>query len=152
MQLSLKEVSFWYKDKASTFGSSEYNAPKVSMWISGFACYQIPEGLRQREHRGGFHFIERVEVKVAEEIGLKVKESNHPILLSMFKPIFMIRFREALAKTFEEQIRWVWESADSVAWDVGKRSEVFSDARLESGSSVAAAVWTEIGRLRLASS
>jgi hypothetical protein len=64
----------------------------------------------------------------------------------------MIRFREALAKTFEEQIRWVWESADSVAWDVGKRSEVFSDARLESGSSVAAAVWTEIGRLRLASS
>jgi hypothetical protein len=91
MQLSLKEVSFWYNDKASTFGPSEYtglmefNLPAhgVDADIRVRLLPNTPEGLRQREHRGGFHFIERVEVKVAEEIGLEVKESNHPILLSM---------------------------------------------------------------------
>jgi hypothetical protein len=156
MQLSLKEVSFWYKDKSATLGPSEFtglmefNLPSqgVDVDIKARLLPNTPDGLRQREHRGGFHFIEVVEVKVAEDIGLQVKESNHAILLSMFKPIFVLRFREALAKTLAEQIRGVLETADSVAWDVGKRSEVFSDAGLGSGSSIAAAIWSEIGRFR----
>jgi hypothetical protein len=156
MQLFLKEVSFWYKDKAATLGPSEYtglmefNLPSqgVDVDIKVRLLPNTPDGLRQRERRGGFHFIERVEVKVSESIGLEVKQSNHPILLSMFKPILTMRFREALAKTLAEQIRAVLETADSVAWDIGKRSEVFSDAGLGSGSSIAAGVWSEIGRFK----
>jgi len=156
MQLSLKEVSFWYKDKSATLGPSEFTglmefelpSQGIDVDIKIRLLPNTPDGLKQREHRGGFHFIERVEVKVAEDISLQVKESNHAILLSMFKPIFMMRFRDALAKTLAEQIRWVLETADSVAWDVGKRSEVFGDAGLGSGSSIAAAVWSEIGRFK----
>jgi hypothetical protein len=156
MQLSLKGVSFWYKDKSATLGPSEFTglmefdlpSQGVDVDIKVRLLPNTPDGLKQRERCGGFHFIERVEVTVAEDIGLRVKESNHPILLSMFKPIFMMRFREALAKTLAEQIRWVLETADSVAWDIGKRSEVFSDAGLGSGSSIAAATWSKIGRFK----
>jgi hypothetical protein len=156
MQLSLKEVSFWYKDKSATLGPSEFTglmefelpSQGVDVDIKIRLLPNTPDGLRQRESRGGYHFIERVEVKVADDIVLRVKESNHAVLLSMFKPIFMIRFRDALAKTLAEQIRWVLETADSVAWDVGKRSEVFSDAGLGSGSSIAAGIWSEIGRFK----
>jgi Protein of unknown function (DUF4449) len=156
MQLSLKEVSFWYKDKSATLGPSEFTgliefelpSQGVDVDIKIRLLPNTPDGLKQHESRGGYHFIERVEVKVAEDIVLHVKESNHAVLLSMFKPIFMMRFRDALAKTVAEQIRWVLETADSVAWDVEKRSEVFSDAGLGSGSAIAAGVWSEFGRFK----
>lgn len=47
-----------------------------------------------------------------------MKQSNHPILLSVLKPIVVMRFRDVLAKTLAEQIRVVLETADSIAWDV----------------------------------
>lgn len=153
MQLTLKEVSFWYKDKTASLGPSEFtglmefNLPKqgIDVDIKVRLLPNTPDGLKQREYRSGFHAIERVEVKVAEDVSLEVKQSNHAVLLTMFKPILMMRFRDALAKTLAEQIRGILETADSVAWDVGKRSEVFSDAGLGSGSAIAAAVWSEIG-------
>jgi len=156
MQLTLKDVSFWYKDKTATIGPSEYNGlmefrlPEkgIDVEIKARLLPNTPEGIKQREARKAFHFIERVEVNVAEDVTLEVKQSNHGIVLSMFKPILISRFRDLLAKTIAEQLRGVLESADAIAYDVGKRSEVFADAGLGSGSSVAAAVWSEIGRFR----
>lgn len=156
MQLAVKDVSFWYKDKTTSVGPSEYTGlvaftlpPKgVDVDIKVRLIPNTAEGLKQRERRGGFHNVDLVEVHVAEDITLEVKQSNHAILLSVFKPIFVMRFREVLAKTLAENIRGILETADSIAWDVGKRSEVFSDAGLGGGSSVIAAVWSEIGRWR----
>lgn len=156
MQLSLKDVSFYYKDKTATLGPAEFTglmefklpAKGVDVDVKARLLPNTPQGLKHRERRGGYHFIERVEVSVAEDVELAVKDSNHPVLLTMFKPIFALRFREALAKTLAEQIRALLETADSLAWDVGKRSEVFGDAGLGTGAALAAAVWSEIGRLQ----
>lgn len=156
MQLSLKDVSFWYKDKTASVGPKEFTGlvafdlpPQgVDVDINVRLLPNTPDGLTQREHRGGFHSIERVEVKVAEDITLEVKQSNHAILLSVFKPIVVMRFRDVLAKTLAEHIRGILETTDSTAWDVSKRSEVFSDAGLGPGTSIVAAVWSEIGRFQ----
>jgi len=156
MQISLKDVSFFYKDKTATVGPSDYTGLmeftlppqgidvdiKIRLWPS------TPAGLEQRKKRGAFHFIERVEVNVAEDVTLNVKQSNHSILMAMFKPVMIMRFRDALAKTLAEQIRALLEGADALAWDVGLRAEVFSDAGLGQGSALAAAVWSEIGKMR----
>lgn len=156
MQLTLKDVSFFYKDKTASVGPTEYTGllafklPEkgIDVDIKVRLLPNTPEGLTQREKRKAYHFVERVEVNVAEDITLDVKQSNHGILLSVFKPILTSRFRDTLAKVLAENIRGLLEGADSLAWDVGRRAEVFEDTGLSSGASLAAAFWSEIGRMR----
>ncbi|EGN98629.1 hypothetical protein SERLA73DRAFT_107695 [Serpula lacrymans var. lacrymans S7.3] len=156
MQLALKEVSFWYKDKTATIGPSdftglmEFTLPSqgIDVDLKFRLIPNTPQGLEERQHAGRYFKIERVDVTVSEDVTVEVKQSNHAILASVFKPVFVLRFREALEKTLQEQIRGVFQTADALAWDVGRRSEVFSDTGLGPGASLAAAIWSEIGRFR----
>lgn len=156
LQLTLKEVSFYYKDKVATVGPSEFtgilefNLPTQGLDVD-FKFRLIPNtplGLKEREKDQRFFKVERVDVHLAENITFEVKESNHPILATVFKPVLISRFREALEKTLEEQIRGVFDLTDGIAFDVSNRAEVFEDTGLGRGGAIAAAVWSEIGRLR----
>ncbi|KAG6816342.1 hypothetical protein H0H87_006847 [Tephrocybe sp. NHM501043] len=160
VQLALKDVSFWYKElNASAFSPSS---------ISGLLALTLPpRGISldvkvrlipstvpssspdSRHSRGHFHVVEHVSVGISEDVQLEVKESNHGILLAMFKPIFVIRLRDALEKTLAGQVRAAIEWADAVAYDVGRRREVFEDTgAVGGGAAVLAAVWSEVGRFR----
>ncbi|KAG2336318.1 hypothetical protein BDR05DRAFT_1005978 [Suillus weaverae] len=88
--------------------------------------------------------IEHIEANVAEDIDMQVKQFNHPILASIFRPVIMLRFREAISRTLEEQIRGLFDTADALALDIGRRLEAFKDAGLGTASSVVAAMWSEI--------
>ncbi|KAG1718945.1 hypothetical protein EDB19DRAFT_1898934 [Suillus lakei] len=156
VQLSLKEVSFFYRDKAATVGPKDFTGlmefilpPKgIDIDLKFRLIPNTPQGLKERERLGRFFIIERVEANVAEDVNMQVKQSNHPILASVFRPVIMLRFREAISRTLEEQIRGLFDTADALAFDIGRRSEVFKDAGLGTASSVVAAMWSEIGRLR----
>lgn len=155
VQLTLKEVSFFYKDRTSTVGPSnftgvmEFNLPQkgVDVDLKFRLIPNTPQGLKERERAGRFFKLERVEVNLAD-IAMEVKQSNHPILASVFQPVIMIRFREALERTLAEQIRGLFDAVDAVSFDIGRRSEVFKDTGLGTVASVIAAIWSEIGRLR----
>lgn len=156
MQLSLKDVSFFYKDKASTIGPNEFigimqfNVPVQGLDID-FKFRLIPnteEGLAEREQSKRFFKIERVDVKLSDDIKLAVKESNHRIIASVFKPVLVHRFRDAIERTLEEHIKGVFDFTDAIAFDISKRSEVFADTGLGPAASFAAAIWSEIGHLR----
>ncbi|KAG1852737.1 hypothetical protein F4604DRAFT_1629081 [Suillus subluteus] len=156
VQLALKEVSFFYRDKVATIGPKdftglmEFGLPQkgIDIDLKFRLIPNTPQGLMERENLGRFFKIERVEVNVAEDIGMQVKQSNHPILASVFRPVIMLYFREAISRTLEEQIRGLFDTADALAFDIGRRSEVFRDAGLGTTSSVVAAMWSEIGKLR----
>jgi hypothetical protein len=156
VQLALKEVSFFYRDKVATIGPKdfsgliEFNLPPkgIDVDLKFRLIPNTPEGFKEREHLGRFFKIERIEVNVAEDIDMQVKQSNHPILASVFKPVIMLHFREAISRTLEEQIRGLFDTVDALAFDIGRRSEVFKDAGLGTTSSVVAAIWSEIGKLR----
>ncbi|KAJ6602457.1 hypothetical protein DFH09DRAFT_1270433 [Mycena vulgaris] len=94
-----------------------------------------------------YHQIERVTVEIADNVELNVRESNHAVMLALFKPIFNMRFREALGRALSEQLRAAIDWADGIAWDVGRRAEVFADAGAGRGAALAGAVWSEMGRL-----
>ena len=156
LQLTLKEVSFFYKDKTATIGPSdfrgimEFNLPTQGLDVD-FQFRLIPNtplGLKERERRRRFFVVERVDVRLSDNITFEVKQSNHPILASVFKPILVLRFREALERTLEEQIRALFDLADGLAFDTCKRAEVFEDTGLGRGPAIAAGIWSEIGRLR----
>lgn len=156
IQLSLKDVSFFYKDKLSTVGPNDFTGiMQFSLPTQGldvdFKFRLIPnteEGLAERERCKRFFKIERAEVKLADDIKFDIKESNHPIIASVFKPVLVYRFRDAIERTLEEHIRGVFDFADAIAYDTAKRSEVFADTGLGPGASYAAAIWSEMGHLR----
>ncbi|KAF9236300.1 hypothetical protein BU15DRAFT_50314 [Melanogaster broomeanus] len=156
IQLTLNEVSFYYKDKTVTVGPSaftglvQFDLPTQGLDVD-FKFRLIPntpQGLAERERLGRFFKVDRLDVKLAENVTVKVKESNHPILATLFKPILILRFREAIERTIEEQIRGLFDFADTTAYDVRRRSEVFEDTGMSPGVAIAAAVWSEFGRLR----
>ena len=156
LQLTLHDVSFWFKDKNSTLGPAE---------LTGLLALQLPAkgievdikvrlipstvtGKESRNAKKHFHVIENVAVKISEDVNISVKESNHSVLVTLFKPVMVARLREALEKTLTEQLRGMVEWVDGVAFDVSKRREVFEDAGLGGGSSLVAALWSEVGRLQ----
>ncbi|KAH9913530.1 uncharacterized protein B0H18DRAFT_1097329 [Fomitopsis serialis] len=50
---------------------------------------------------------------VSEDVEVRVTESNHSVLVSVFRPVM---------------VRAAIEAADALLWDVGKRADVFGDA------------------------
>ncbi|KAG6916006.1 hypothetical protein DXG01_008858 [Tephrocybe rancida] len=160
VQLALKDVSFWYKDlNASSLAPASFSGllaltlpPQgISLDIKvRLIPATIPSSSPDsRSARGHFHVVEHVHVGISEDVHLEVKESNHGVLLAMFKPIFVLRLRDALEKTLAGQVRAAIEWADAVAYDVGKRREVFEDTgAVGGGAAFLAAIWSEVGRLR----
>ncbi|KAK0187121.1 hypothetical protein F5146DRAFT_1105014 [Armillaria mellea] len=163
IQLALDKVSFFYRDKRASVGPSDF---------SGIVTFTLPPrgidldlklrlipvnqeaepkrgtNIKERELNRAFHVVEQARVEITEDIDLSITESNHPMLLSMFKPIFSLRFREALERSLSEQIKGVFEWVDGIAWDVSQRAEVFADGGMGAGNALSAAVWSELGRLR----
>ncbi|KAL1948007.1 hypothetical protein VTO73DRAFT_12082 [Trametes versicolor] len=156
MQIKLKEVSFYYKDKTASIGPADFTGileftlpPQgIDVDIVVRNIPNSPEGLKERERRNAFVEIQRVDVKVTEDVELSVKESNHQILVSVFRPIMLSRLRDALQTVLEAQLRAGLQWADAFAWDVGRRAEVFSDAGLPRGASLVAGFWSELGHLQ----
>lgn len=155
VQLALREVSFYFKQKTTTLGPLEFSGileltlPPQGIDIDAIVRMipNSPEGLKERERKKGFWDVQRVEVKVSDELDLTIKQSNHQILASVLKPIITSRFRDTLQTVLAENIRGALEWADSVAWDVGNRAEVFEDAGLPRGASLVAGIWSEMGKL-----
>ncbi|KAH6902617.1 hypothetical protein BKA70DRAFT_1434941 [Coprinopsis sp. MPI-PUGE-AT-0042] len=105
-------------------------------------------GANSRENLKHFHVIEKADVVISEDVTIDVRESNHAVIATLFKPMLVARLRDALSRTMSEQLRFVIEWADSVAFDVSKRQQVFEDTGLGGGGSLLAAMWSEIGRLQ----
>ncbi|KAI0795838.1 hypothetical protein C8Q75DRAFT_744066 [Abortiporus biennis] len=156
LQLSLREVSFYFKDKTTSVGPSEFTGileftlpPQgVDIDVVVRMIPNSPEGLKERERRRSFQEIQRVDVKISDQMDLIVKQSNHSVLATVFKPVMLSRFRDALQTLLAENIRGALEWTDAFFWDVGNRAEVFADAGLSRGPSIIAGFWSELGHLR----
>ncbi|KZV75074.1 hypothetical protein PENSPDRAFT_572201 [Peniophora sp. CONT] len=156
LQLQLEDISFYYKDKTATVGPSEYTGvvavklpPQgVDVDVRFRLIPNTEEGLKKRKAKQAFHLIEKVEVKVSTDAEFEVKQSNHAVLLTVFKPMLNTRLRETLQTVLSEQIRGLLETADHLAYDVSERSQVFADAGLSRGPALTSALWSELGRLR----
>lgn len=155
VQLALREVSFWFKQKTTTMGPSEFSGileltlpPQgVDIDVVVRAIPNSPEGQKEREKRKSFTEVQRVNVKLSDEMELVIKQSNHQVLASVLKPIITGRVREALQNVLAENIRGAIEWADAFAWDTGNRAEVFEDAGLSRGPALVAGFWSELGKL-----
>ena len=157
VQLTLKDVSFWYKDKtASSLSASEFTGlmgltlPEKGLDID-LKVRLIPisaTGADSRDARRHYHIIERAEVSLSDDVSVEVRDSNHSVLVTLFKPMMTSRIREALQKTLSAQLHTLIDYIDGVAFDVGRRRQVFEDTGLSGGPSLMAALWSELGKFQ----
>lgn len=157
VQLALKDVSFWFRQKNPTLGLTpselsgvlELTIPEkgVDIDVVVKSIPSSPEGLKERERRRAFLDVQRVEVHVSDAMTLSVRESNHSVLASVFSGVITARVRAALEAALATYVRDALEYTDSIAWDVGVRAEVFADAGLGRGASLVAGAWSELGRM-----
>ncbi|KAK0502385.1 hypothetical protein EDD18DRAFT_690114 [Armillaria luteobubalina] len=163
VQLAFDKVSFFYRDKRASVGPSDFSGivtftlpPKgidLDIKLRLIPATQEAEPkrgtrIKERDLKRAFHVVEQARMEITEDIDLSITESNHPMLLTMFKPIFSLRLREALERSLSEQVRGVIEWVDGIAWDVSQRAEVFADGGMSVGNALSAATWSELGRLR----
>ena len=159
IQLTLNDVSFWYLDKtASALTPNEFagllglTLPTKGIDID-LKIRLIPSTIHtnskdSRNSLKHFHVIEKATVSISDDVNIEVKQSNHPLLTTLFKPFMVTRLKDALERTLSEELRGVVEWVDGVAWDVAERREVFEDTGLGGGGSLMAALWSELGRLQ----
>ncbi|KAJ3868020.1 hypothetical protein EV359DRAFT_33186 [Lentinula novae-zelandiae] len=156
IQLAVSDISFYYKDKTATIGPAEYTGrmsltlpPKgidVDVKMPPFAT--ATKTVSQRSLHRAFHVIEHLDVRITDEFELDIKDSNHGVMIAMFKPIMALRLKSALEGFVSEHFRQIFEGLDGLAYDISERAEIFKDTGLGSSASIGAAVWSEVGRMR----
>lgn len=156
IQLQLSQISFKYQDLTSvtglkeTTGFAEVTLPPegVDLDVKVRLISNSAAGLAERDQKKRFTEVEHVGVSFSDDATVKVTKSNHPFLLAMFPSLVKARLRSGLENTLNMYIRSALEGIDAVVWDTTERAVVFQDAGLERGPALAAAWWSELGRLR----
>src|SRR5712672_494504 len=156
LQLKLSQLSFYYHDLTATVGPAEFTglaeitlpAEGIDVEIKVRTIPNTTAGLAERSERNRFLRIDKVVVNVTDNVDVHVTESNHPVLLAVFRPILTARLRNALQSALSANIRDALDGVDALAWDTLTRAEVFQDAGLARGPALVAAWWSELGRLR----
>lgn len=156
VQLKLSELSFYYHDLTATVGPKDFTGlAEISLPPEGIdvdiKIRTIPNtvaGLAECAERKRFLRIDHVVVHVSEDVDVRVTKSNHPVLLTVFRPLLTARLRAALQTTLSANIQRALDGIDALVWDTTSRAEVFQDAGLGRGPALASAWWSELGRLQ----
>jgi hypothetical protein len=156
LQLKLSELSFYYHDLTATVGPKEFTGlAEISLPPEGIdvdiKVRTIPNtaaGLAESAERKRFLRIDHVAVHVSEDVDVRVTKSNHPVLLTVFRPLLTARLRGALQTALSANIQRALDGIDALVWDITSRAEVFQDAGLGRGPALASAWWSELGRLQ----
>jgi hypothetical protein len=156
LQLKLNELSFYYHDLTATVGPKEFTGlAEITLPPEGIdvdiKVRTIPNtaaGLAESAERKRFLRIDHIVAHVSEDVDVRVTKSNHPILLTVFRPLLTARLRAALQTTLSSNIQRALDGVDALVWDTTSRAEVFQDAGLGRGPALASAWWSELGRMQ----
>ena len=156
VQLQLSQLSFYYRDLTSKVGPAVFTGlAEITLPPEGMdldikvrLIPSTPAGLAERAEQKRFTRVDHVDINFSDEANVRVTESNHAVLLTVFRPLITARLRSALQTALSTHIRSAIECLDAVVWDTTVRAEVFEDAGLARGQALAAAWWSELGRLR----
>ncbi|PVG01903.1 hypothetical protein CPB86DRAFT_780775 [Serendipita vermifera] len=155
VQMGLKDVSFWYRDPSlkltpEVSGLMSLGLPPRGVDIDVvFGLLPTLSGRRRRERKQGFHHISEVRVDLSSDTAIDLKKTNHPILITAFKPVVKELLIDRVEKLIAQQIRMVLEMMDGIAWDIHQRAEVFADTGLTgTGPKYVAAALSEWGKLK----
>ncbi|KAJ7199570.1 hypothetical protein GGX14DRAFT_661377 [Mycena pura] len=149
VQLALRDVSFYYKDKTATLPPNEYTG---LLELDVNVKVRLISSAEVRASRK-YHQAERLEVQIAED-GANTRwcsRCSNPCLICASLGRDCARRCSnpcsTCASTRRSGAHLHGSGRAALAWDTGERATVFADT---GGAVLAAAVWLELGSLRRA--
>ncbi|KAJ6261970.1 hypothetical protein Dda_2771 [Drechslerella dactyloides] len=103
VQCDLKDVSFYIKKKHGFPTLSDTGLMDIFLGGEGFS-FTIRMSSADKTDRANFFQVDKVDVSI-KHMNIKLKQSRHKVLFTIFKPMLLKVVRPALQKVLEKQIK-----------------------------------------------
>ncbi|KAF3197922.1 hypothetical protein TWF679_002478 [Orbilia oligospora] len=110
VQCDLKDVSFYIKKKQGFPSLTDTGLMDIYLGGEGFS-FTIKMSTAEKKDRAHFFQIDKVDVDV-KHVNIKLKQSKHKMLFTVFKPLLLKVVRPALQKVLEKQIKTSFSDLD----------------------------------------
>ncbi|KAI1911860.1 hypothetical protein LOZ52_005986 [Ophidiomyces ophidiicola] len=120
IQADLRDVSYYIKKKQGFPKISDTGVMDIYLGGEGFSCKIIGSTCQPNDKQ---HFFKADKVQVAiKNLDIRLKQSKHKLLFSIFRPLLFSLVRPAIQKALEKQIRDSFTKADAFAYDIHKEA------------------------------
>lgn len=121
IQLDLKDVSYYVKKKQGLPSVSDLGVLDIFLGGTGLS-FKMKVSTADGKDRQNFFKVDKVDIDV-KNFNIKVKQSKHKLLFSLFKPIMIKVMRPALQKVLEKLIKDKFTELDAYAYDIKKEAD-----------------------------
>lgn len=113
---SLADISYYLKKKEGFPSISDKGIMDIFLGGEGFG-FKIAASTAQKEDDRHFFKVDKVTVNI-HDFDIKLKESKHKVLFSVFKPMLFNVVRPALESVLTKQINEAFVKGDEFAYEV----------------------------------
>ncbi|KAK1997981.1 hypothetical protein LX36DRAFT_577298 [Colletotrichum falcatum] len=121
VQLDLRDVSYHVKRKQGFPSITDTGVADILLAGDGFS-FKLKLSSADKKDSQNFFKIDKVDVDI-KHMSIKLKQSNHKLLFSLFKPIMLKVLRPALQKAVEKAIKDQATQLDSLLFQVKQEAD-----------------------------
>ncbi len=126
VQMDIRDVAYYVKKKEGFPSITDKGVMDVFLGGSGLS-FKVAMETADRTDREHFFKINSVNVDI-KNMDIKVKQSNHKLLFSLFKPIMFKVLRPVIQKVVEKQIRENVKRADGFLYRIKQEADRAQEA------------------------
>ncbi|PWY80665.1 hypothetical protein BO70DRAFT_293002 [Aspergillus heteromorphus CBS 117.55] len=129
IQADLRDVSYYINRKQGFPAITDTGVMDIFLGGDGFG-FKIAASTAQKDDRQNFIKLDKVSVKI-DSFSIKLKQSKHKTLFTIFKPLLFRVVRPTLQKVLEQQIRDAFVKGDAFAYDIHSEAKKAQEASSE---------------------
>ncbi|RAL01049.1 uncharacterized protein BO80DRAFT_425031 [Aspergillus ibericus CBS 121593] len=126
IQADLRDVSYYVNRKQGFPAITDTGVMDIFLGGEGFG-FKIAASTAQKEDRQNYIKVDKVTVKI-DSFNIKLKQSKHKTLFTIFKPLLFRVVRPTLQKVLEKQIRDAFAKGDAFAYDIHSEAKKAQEA------------------------
>ncbi|CAK1361887.1 hypotheticalsprotein [Cercospora beticola] len=116
IQMDLRDVAYYVKKKQGFPSITDKGVLDIFLGGTGLS-FKVAMETADKKDRSHFFKINTINVDV-KNVNIKVKQSNHKLLFSLFKPVLLKVLRPVIQKVVEKQVRDSVQQLDGLLWEV----------------------------------
>ena len=125
IQMDLRDVAYYVKKKEGFPSITDKGVMDIYMGGSGLS-FKVAMETTDKHHdslgQDHFYKINKVDVDI-QNMKIKVKQSNHKLLFTLFKPFALKVMRPVIQKVVEKQVRDAVRKSDAFLYKVKKEAD-----------------------------
>ena len=121
VQMDLRDVAYYVKKKEGFPGITDKGVMDIFLGGSGLS-FKVAMETADKKEQSHFYKINSVNVDI-KNMDIKVKQSNHKLLFSLFKPIMFKVLRPVIQKVVEKAVRDNVQKSDAFLYKVKQEAD-----------------------------